>query len=70
MDVKKRLVEVLDDLIRPIRDRRAAVSEGDALDALKSGTTRANEVAETTLAMAKKAMKQDYFGRKLSLVNL
>ena len=34
---------------------------------LRAGTARANLVAEETLAMAKKAMKQDYFPRKLSV---
>jgi hypothetical protein len=37
------------------------------LDALRNGTRRANEVAEETVALAKKAMKQDYFPRKLTL---
>jgi tryptophanyl-tRNA synthetase len=37
------------------------------LDALKQGTKRANEIAEETLALAKKAMKQDYFSRTLSI---
>jgi tryptophanyl-tRNA synthetase len=67
VDVKKRLVEVLNELLEPIRARRAGVSEADAVDALRQGTTRANEVAEASLAMAKKAMRQDFFGRTLSL---
>jgi hypothetical protein len=37
------------------------------LDVLREGTKRANAVAEETLALAKKAMKQDYFDRTLSL---
>ena len=37
------------------------------MDALRSGTRRANEVAEETLQLAKQAMKQDFFPRRLSL---
>jgi tryptophanyl-tRNA synthetase len=67
--VKKKLVEVLDELIAPIRTRRRQFEErpDDVLDVLRDGTRRANEVAEETLALAKAAMKQDYFARKLSL---
>ncbi|MEM7806723.1 MAG: tryptophan--tRNA ligase [Planctomycetota bacterium] len=67
VDVKKRLVDVLDALIAPIRDRSKAVTESDAIDALRAGTTRANAVAEETLSLAKTAMKQGYFGRSLSI---
>ena len=66
VDVKRRLVEVLDALIRPIREKRQTITEADVMDALKSGTTRANEVAEATLARAKASMKQDYFERSLA----
>jgi tryptophanyl-tRNA synthetase len=67
--IKKRLVEVLNTLIEPIRTRRKQFEArpDDVLDALRNGTRRANEVTEETLALAKKAMKQDYFGRKLSI---
>jgi len=37
------------------------------IDVLRDGTRRANVVAEQTLALAKAAMKQDYFGRSLSI---
>lgn len=67
--VKKKLVEVLNDFLEPIRARRRDYERrpDDVLDVLRKGTARANEVAEETLVMAKKAMKQDYFGRTLSL---
>src|SRR3954453_8614893 len=67
--VKKKLVEVLNALIEPIRTRRKHFEErpDDVLDALRNGTQRANAIAEETLALAKKAMKQDYFSRTLSL---
>jgi tryptophanyl-tRNA synthetase len=67
VDVKRRLIEVLDALIAPIRDRRASVTDADVVDALRSGTARANTVAEETLQMAKEAMKQNYFGRSLQI---
>ena len=34
---------------------------------LRLGTQKANKVAEETLAVVKKAMKQDYFSRVMSL---
>jgi len=67
--IKRKLIEVLNTLIEPIRSRRKQFESrpDDVLDALKSGTRRANELAEETLAMAKKAMKQDYFPRSLRI---
>lgn len=67
--VKRKLIDVLNTLIDPIRARRRHYEQrpDDVLDALKHGTIRANIVAEETLAMAKKAMKQDYFPRTLKL---
>ena len=67
--IKKKLVEVLNNLIEPIRNRRKKyeLNASDVIDALRLGTTKANELAEETLALAKKAMRQDYFPRNLSL---
>jgi tryptophanyl-tRNA synthetase len=67
--VKKKLVEVLNALIDPIRTRRKHFEDrpDEVIDVLRDGTRRANVVAEETLALAKTAMKQDYFGRKLSI---
>src|SRR5689334_10402868 len=67
--IKRRLVEVLNALLEPIRTRRKHYEQrpADVMDALRAGTKRANGVAEETLALAKKAMRQDYFGRTLSL---
>ena len=67
--IKRKLVEVLNALIDPIRTRRKQYEArpDDVLDVLRDGTGRANAVAEETLAMAKRAMKQDYFPRKLSV---
>ncbi|HEY7087130.1 MAG TPA: tryptophan--tRNA ligase [Tepidisphaeraceae bacterium] len=67
--IKRRLVDVLNALLEPIRNRRKQYEQrpDDVIDILREGTKRANEVAEETLALAKKAMKQDYFGRALTL---
>ena len=68
--IKKQLIEVLNTIIEPIRTRRKhfEARPDDVLDALRQGTANANNVAEETLALAKKAMKQDYFApRSLSM---
>ena len=67
--MKKELVRVLNDLIAPIRERRKQFEQrpADVIDVLRDGTKRANAVAEETLALAKRAMKQDYFSRELSI---
>jgi tryptophanyl-tRNA synthetase len=67
--IKQKLVEVLNTLIDPIRTRRKQFESrpDDVLDALRTGTRRANELAEQTLILAKKAMKQDYFSRSLEI---
>jgi len=66
---KKKLIEVLNALIDPIRTRRKHFEDrpDDVVDALKIGTQRANAVAEQTLALAKKALRQDYFPRTLQM---
>ena len=67
--VKRKLVEVLNALLEPIRTRRKQYVQqpDDVLEILRAGTARANAVAEETLYLAKQAMKQDYFPRKLTV---
>jgi tryptophanyl-tRNA synthetase len=67
--IKQKLVDVLNTLIEPIRSRRRQYESrpDDVLDALRTGTRRANLLAEETLALAKRAMKQDYFSRSLEI---
>ena len=67
--IKRKLVEVLNTLIEPIRTRRKQYESrpSDVMDALRLGVRRANQVAEETLALAKRAMKQDYFSRSLKI---
>jgi tryptophanyl-tRNA synthetase len=67
--IKRRLVEVLNTLIEPIRQRRKQFESrpDDVVEVLRQGTRRANLVAEETLTLAKRAMRQEYFPRKLSI---
>jgi tryptophanyl-tRNA synthetase len=67
--IKKRLVEVLNAFIDPIRTRRREFERrpDDVVDALRAGTRRANAVAEETLALAKRALRQDFFPRELRI---
>jgi tryptophanyl-tRNA synthetase len=69
VEIKKRLVDVLETVIAPIRTRRRQYEArpDDVMEILRVGTRRANELAEETLQLAKAAMKQDYFSRTLSL---
>ena len=71
--IKRKLVEVLEAVIAPIRTKRKHFEQrpDDVMDALRQGTKRhANAVAggdTIAAALAKKAMKQDYFSRSLTL---
>jgi tryptophanyl-tRNA synthetase len=59
--VKQRLISVLDELLTPMRERRAQYTEADALLMLKEGTERAREKAGATLARVRRAMQIEYF---------
>ncbi len=63
VECKKRLIEVLVNLIEPIRQRRLVFERDPAqvLSILQEGTARANVVANETLRLTKQMMKQDYF---------
>jgi len=69
--IKKKLIEILNTLLDPIRARRKHFEDrpDDVIAALKQGTANANQIAEETLALAKKAMRQDYFPRDLQLLS-
>jgi tryptophanyl-tRNA synthetase len=62
VECKKRLIEVLVNLIEPIRQRRLVYEKdpGQVLAILREGAVKANLVAEDTLRLARKAMHQDY----------
>lgn len=56
--VKRRLAEVLNAALAPIRERRAALAEhpDDVIDVLRAGTERAREVTDATLAEVQEKM--------------
>ena len=62
VECKKKLIEVLVHLIEPIHERRKLYESdpGQILAILREGTEKANAVAQETLALAKKAMRQNY----------
>jgi tryptophanyl-tRNA synthetase len=62
-------VEGLNSMLDPLRARWKHYHQrpDDVLDVLREGTRRANLVAEETLELAKRAMKQDYFTRRVSI---
>lgn len=59
--VKKRLIEVLESTLAPMRERRSNYTEADALTILKEGTERAREKTSEVLTRVRKAMRIDYF---------
>ena len=61
--VKKRLEECLQELIRPIRERRAALAQdrGYIIQILKEGTEKAREVAAQTTSEVKTALGLKHF---------
>ncbi|MBS3904348.1 MAG: tryptophan--tRNA ligase [Simkania sp.] len=61
--VKKRLTEVLQAELEPIRQKRAIFAKdlGAVMEILRQGTKKAYEVAEATLQDVRKAMCLDYF---------
>jgi tryptophanyl-tRNA synthetase len=63
MECKMRLIEILVSIIEPIQKRRQVFENDPAqvLEVLRAGTAKANIVANETLKLAKKALKQDFF---------
>lgn len=61
--VKERLVGVLQNLIKPIREKRESLSKDPEkiIEIIKTGTEKAQKVTESTLEEVKKAMKLNYF---------
>jgi tryptophanyl-tRNA synthetase len=62
--LKKRLTEILKNIIRPMRERREEFAKDPTAvrNMLQNGTERARTVVEETLREVKHAMKIDYFG--------
>lgn len=69
--VKVEVADAINAMLAPIREKRAEYEKpgGDDLviDIIKTGTQRANDVTEVTLAMAKQAMRIDFAQRELRL---
>jgi tryptophanyl-tRNA synthetase len=67
--IKERLTDVLNELLDPIRARRAEFERNPeyVLEALRLGTERAIETTEATVALAKDKMQQHFFDRSLTL---
>jgi tryptophanyl-tRNA synthetase len=63
--VKRRLDGVLQELLKPIRERRTAVSRdpGYVLDVLRSGTVRARAITQSTLDELRDGLGLFSFGR-------
>jgi len=61
--IKKRLIEVLEKLIKPIRERREDLIKNPefVMGILKDGTAKAREIARETMVEVRKAVKIDYF---------
>ncbi len=61
--LKRRLIEVLNSFLEPMRLKRALFAQEPAqvLQVVQQGTEKANAVAEQTLKLVKQAMKIDYF---------
>lgn len=61
--LKKRLIEILDGLLAPIRERRTECEKNPEkiMKILEEGTARARATAAATLTDVRRAMKIDYF---------
>ncbi len=61
--IKKRLIEVLNDVIGPIRERREYLAKDPAhiMSILEGGTKKARSIAAETLKEVRRAMKINYF---------
>jgi len=66
--VKGEVIEAVNALLEPMRQRRAEYENHDdhVIEIIRRGTARANEVAEETLHLAKKAMSLDFGARSLT----
>ncbi len=64
--VKKYLIEEMDKILKPIRERREELAKDpEAIyKMLKEGSAKARKAAAETLQEVKRVMKIDYFGDK------
>ncbi len=68
-DIKQEVADAVNALLDPMRERRAKYEgdDGMVMDILKAGSTRANEIAEETLDLARQAASLKFFDRELRL---
>jgi tryptophanyl-tRNA synthetase len=61
--IKKRLINILEDLINPIRTKREELAKNpdEIMKILEEGTVKARIVAKETMAEVRKALKINYF---------
>lgn len=61
--IKKRLIEVLENIIAPIREKREELAKDPKkiMKILEEGTVEARKVAKETMSEVRKAIKIDYF---------
>ena len=61
--IKKRLIDVLDNIIAPIREKREYLSKDlkAIMEILEDGTKKVRRIAKETLKEVRRAMKIDYF---------
>ncbi len=64
--VKKYLIEEMDKVLKPIREKRAELEKNPEIiyEILRKGSLKAEKIAAQTLKEVKQAMKIDYFGDK------
>ena len=65
--LKKELGEKLVEFLEPVQEKRAKVSDDDALQVITEGARKANAFAEQTLWQAKQAMGFDFFERRIDV---
>lgn len=67
--VKALVIDAINELVEPIRERRARLEgkagDDEVMDVMRAGTARANAAAEETLWRAKEAMGLGYWKRRI-----
>jgi tryptophanyl-tRNA synthetase len=63
VEIKKRLIEILEGIIAPIREKREYLARDPKaiMDIVHQGTRRAQKKGEETMAEVKRVMKINYF---------
>jgi tryptophanyl-tRNA synthetase len=65
-ELKDRLTTVINELLEPMRERRARYDPNASLvrEALQQGTQRAHAIARETMEMVRDALDLDYFAKR------